>query len=272
MIQNHEKARVIAEVRHDIERNRIPKGVTPAEFFGALVRRAIDEVVSLRPGRWAVSQLDKTEKTYIGTRSEILVRDALDAGFGTTADIVLAGHDVDLKWSQSLKWMIGPENIGTVCLGLGTNAAQTTFSVGLFVPYPELIGKQNRDKKYSVVKEFLESHVTWIVRESPLPRNFVADLPEHVRADIMGRSSAQSRMRRLAELQPNIPIPRAALQFVSFNKDDFMRRIRDDKGAPLGEMRALSWKYRKEEIRRLGIDCPRDHFVFADRRVLEEGD
>jgi hypothetical protein len=120
-----------------------------------------------------------------------------------------------------------------------------------------------------VVKEFLESHVTWIVRESPLPRNFIADLPERVRADIMGRSSAQARMRRLAELQPNIPIPRAALQFVSFNKDDFMRRIRNDKGAPLGEMRALSWKYRKDELRRLGIDCPRDHFVFVNRNALE---
>src|SRR5687767_5744114 len=45
------------------------QGKTLAGVFGASIRRALDEVIDgPRTGRWDVSQLEKTEKTYIGTK------------------------------------------------------------------------------------------------------------------------------------------------------------------------------------------------------------
>ena len=41
------------------------------------LREALDEVIDTpRTGRFTLSQLEKTEKTYIGTKVEILVRDS----------------------------------------------------------------------------------------------------------------------------------------------------------------------------------------------------
>ena len=73
--------------------------------------------------------------------------------------------------AKTLNWMIGPENLGA-CLGLGTDKAQTQFSVGVFVPHKDLLKGQNRDKKFSAGGPFRRTHVTWIVEPAPLARKF----------------------------------------------------------------------------------------------------
>ena len=261
----------IAMVRAEILR-RIPKGTSPGDFFTGVLRRAIDEILTLNLRRFEIKQLDAPEQTYIGTRSEILVREGLDVGIGTRADTLIAGHEVDIKWSKRLNWMIGPENIGTMCLGIGTDPTQQRLSVGLFVPHADQLGAQNRDKKYTAGASFRGRHVTWLVQDAILPPNFIETLPEAVRESIMSGGSAQERMQRFAELVPNTPIPRAALRFVSLNKDDFMRRIREDKSRrspPLGDMVCLSWKYRKDLLQQLGIVLVKNEFVFVKRSRLE---
>ncbi len=260
-----------ATVEKEILR-RIPKGQTKEQFFGDLIRRAIDEVLTLNPKRFRINQLESPEKTYIGTRVEILVRELLDVGSGKRADALIADVDVDLKWSKTLAWMIGPENLGTLCLGIGTDPSDSEFSVGLFVPHADLLGAQNRDRKFRVSTKFHGASVKWLIRSEPLPRNYIETLPEAIREDIMSKDSAQERIRRLAELVPNTPIPRSALRYVSLNKDDFMRRIRVDRSRtnpPLGEMVCLSWKYRKDELKRLGIVTKKNEFVFVHRRRLK---
>lgn len=267
---NQPDAAAIEEVRAEILR-RIPRRVTPEAFFTGLVRRAIDEILTLSPRRFRQDDLDAPEQTYIGTRSEILIREALDVGIGTRADTIIAGHEVDLKWSKSLNWMIGPENLGTICLGVGTDKNQE-LSVGLFVPYADRLGAQNRDKKYGAGATFRAKYVRWLVQQTPLPKNFIESLPDAMREQIMAGSSAQDRMRRLAELLPRVPIPRSALRFVSMNKDDFMRRIRRDTSRsmpPLGEMVCLSWKYSRDVARRLGIELGKDEFVFVKTAEAE---
>lgn len=266
-------AQAIETVKAEILR-RIPRGIGPAEFFTKLVRRAIDEILTLSPLRYNPSELDAPEQTYIGTRSEILIREALDVGVGARADTIIAGHEVDLKWSKSLSWMIGPENLGVICLGIGTNR-DDDLSAGLFVPYAERLGAQNRDRKYRAGSEFRASYVQWLVDRVPLPKNFIATLPAKTREEIMSGASAQERMRRLAELVPMVPIPRSALRFVSMNKDDFMRRVRRDSSRsapPLGDMVCLSWKYKRELARRLGVELKTDEVVFvrdADASALD---
>ena len=61
---------------------RIPAGETPVHFFGWLVRRAIDEILMLRPRQYLVEHLSAPEQTYIGMRVEILVKEGLDLGTG----------------------------------------------------------------------------------------------------------------------------------------------------------------------------------------------
>ena len=49
--------------------------VTFEQFFGGIVRRAIDEVIDgPRTGRWSMDQLTRTEKSYVGSKIEILLR------------------------------------------------------------------------------------------------------------------------------------------------------------------------------------------------------
>ena len=46
-----------------------------ANVVGTVLRRAYDEVIDTpRSGRFTISQTEKTEKTYLGTKVEILFR------------------------------------------------------------------------------------------------------------------------------------------------------------------------------------------------------
>jgi len=272
--RDHQDFQAIAEVRGDVNLRLRKLGTTCEEFFGSVIRRAIDEVLSLGEKRVSIDQLDSPEKTYIGTRVEMLVRDALDVGRGAKADAQIAGHEVDIKWSKTLAWMIGPENLGTVCLGIGTNDSGTLFSVGLFVPHEDLVRPgRNRDMKLSLSAKFYRERVDWLVIRYPTPPNFFAALNAEVRDDILCQPSAQRRLRRLAELVPNVPIPRSAIEFASLNKDDPLRRVRKDtsrKIPPLGDMVCLSERYGKETLNELGVSLPRGHFYFIHKSQLNK--
>ena len=263
----------IQRVRDEID-NRLRKLRTTREvFFGGVIRRAIDEVLSLGEKRFSIEQLDSPEKTYIGTRVEMLVRDALDVGRGAHADALIAEHEVDIKWSKSSSWMIGPENLGTVCLGIGTTKDNTKFSVGLFVPHRDLIRPgSNRDQKLSLSSEFYDKRVEWMVMRAETPANFFAALAPEIRDDILSRPSAQQRLQRLAELVHDTPVPRSAIVFAALNKNDPMRRIRADKSRkhpPLGDMVCLSERYDKALLSRLGTVLPAEHFYFVKQTTLD---
>jgi hypothetical protein len=207
-------------------------------------------------------------------RVEMLVRDGLDVGKGIQSDALIAGHEVDLKWSKTLAWMIGPENMGTVCLGLGMSGKDSAFSVGLFVPREAGVRKGvNRDKKISLTAKFRREGVIWLIENAPTPPNFIENLDPALRDEILTQPSAQRRLRKLAELVPETPIPRSAIVFVSLNKEDPLRRVRADKSRrvpPLGEMICLSEKYGKEILSGLGVDLPKNHFYFVNRAKIAQ--
>jgi hypothetical protein len=262
----------IAKVREDILHRIQRTGLSPIEFFGSTIRRAIDEVLSMGAKRYSIRQLDPPEQAYIGMRIEILVRDGLDVGKGMRADALIAGHEVDLKWSKTMGWMIGPENIGTVCLGLGMSGKNAEFSVGLFVPREAGTRKgRNRDKKISLTADFRRNGVDWLVQNAPTPPNFIESLEPSLRDEILTQPSAQLRLKRFAELVPETPIPRSAIVFVSLNKDDALRRVRQDKhrkDPPLGEMVCLSEKYGRRILSELGVKLPKNHFYFIRKAKL----
>src|SRR5687767_1791741 len=121
----------IKVVRNEILRRIKRLKQTPIEFFGDIIRRAQDEVFSMGLKRYSVEQLDTQEKIYIGKRVEILIRDRLDVGIGERSDALIDGVETDFKYSMSCDWMIGPETLGTVCLGIGL-VKNDQFKVGFF--------------------------------------------------------------------------------------------------------------------------------------------
>lgn len=246
-------------------------GLSVSEFFAKHTRQALDEVINgPRTGRWTIDQLSKTEKTYVGTKVEILIRAALGVPFGVRSDCLINGIETDIKWSMHhAGWMIGPENVGEVCLGICTNSDQTTFSVGLFVPNEERLRKgKNRDAKLSLSAAGRD-HILWLVETEPLIQNFVAGLDEDTRRNIFAGDTSQERIRRLAEALPLRLIPRQAFQTVAMRPDgDPIRRLRQDRynAGGLEGLRLLSTRQKATEIRQiLRLDpnavLPRDHWL-----------
>lgn len=246
-------------------------GLSVPEFFANEVRQALDEVIDgPRTGRWTIDQLSKTEKTYIGTKVEILIRAALGVPLGSRSDCLIDGIETDIKWSMhAAAWMIGPENVGEACLGISTNSDQSTVSVGVFIPFKERLRQgANRDAKLSLSVAGRE-HILWLVDEEPLAQNFVAGLDEQTRAHIFAGDSAQERIRRLAEACPLTLIPRQAFQTVAMRPDgDPIRRLRKDRynAVGLGDVRLVSTKQQGDLVRRiLGLDhkaaLPKAHWL-----------
>lgn len=244
----------------------VAQGSDPATFFGGIIRQALDEVIDgPRTQRWSLDQLTSTEKTYIGTKIEILVRSELELANGPTCDVEIAGHDVDIKWSKSLSWMIGPENVGKVCLGLGLRSGERYFAVGVFRATRELLrGGRNRDGKVSPTAEMMKNNVLWLVKDADLPQDFIAALDPEVREAILSQPSAQARVRRLVSLLPETPIPRHAFLTVAGTKGDPIRRLRKDAhvDSPLGGMIVLHTGMRRKLLNKLGFsDLPDDHWL-----------
>lgn len=78
------------------------------ERFGAAIRRSLYEVLDgQRTGRYQMDKLSKVEKTYIGTKVEILVQAEFRLQSGEQMDYSVARQEVDAKWSKRFGgWMI----------------------------------------------------------------------------------------------------------------------------------------------------------------------
>ncbi|MGH9414869.1 MAG: NaeI family type II restriction endonuclease, partial [Terriglobales bacterium] len=87
------------------------------DVVGRAVRKSFEEVIDgPRTGRYCIEQLEKTEKTYIGTKVEIVLRAELKLERGEKLDNLIAGHEVDTKFSIKTNWMIPREAVGQLCL------------------------------------------------------------------------------------------------------------------------------------------------------------
>lgn len=90
------------------------------EKLRGFFRSAIDEVIdTARTGRFFFADLEKTEKTYLGTKFEIILRDWLGVPKGVKLDLLIGGDEVDVKTTTSAQqggWMIPPEAFGELCI------------------------------------------------------------------------------------------------------------------------------------------------------------
>ena len=245
----------------------------PERLFGGAVRQSIDEVLDgPRTGRWGFEQLEKTEKTYVGTKIEIVVRSALELERGPVLDLEIEGVPVDLKWAMGSQWQIPIEALGEICLCVGGLKKMTQFQVGVVRCTEEHLNTgQNRDGKRTL-SEAGRSAMVHLVDPSPLPPNFVAEMDLDLRAGIVDLPTMQARITALFQSLPYTAIPRTAVTTIARTTGDPMRRTRADSHAedPLGDYSVLSAKYGNRLLEALGREpMDADHFMSVPKADIQ---
>jgi hypothetical protein len=234
-----------------------------------MLRQCIDDVIMPpKTGRRAYEELEKPEKTYIGTRVEIELRALLKLRKGRL-DTEILGHDVDIKHTMGANWMIPTEALGCPCLLVAADEARARCYLGLVVARPEYLTRgQNKDAKRSLSAEGF-SHILWLLQAQPYPANFWRSADEAAVEQIFAAATGNERMAQLFRLIQRRPIPREVVEAVAQQKD-FMRRIRSDKGRGTRDILArdgillLSGQYDSQLIKALELPaCSGGEFISA---------
>lgn len=248
------------------------------EKLRSFFRSAIDEVIdTARTGRYFLSDLEKTEKTYLGTKFEILLRDWLQVPKGVKLDLLIGGQEVDVKSTTGGKsgWMIPLEAIGELCILLRVNEEASTCAVGLVRARQEYLRSgENRDKKTSFSAEGTRN-IWWMVQDFAYTPNFWTIVSAADRHGIMAVKGGSKRLAMLFERYQGVPLSRVQIQAVAA-QDDFMKRIRSNQGArdllrPQG-IAILYSEIDRELMHRLGLSFGYREFLSYRAKSKAEAD
>ncbi len=203
------------------------------EKLRSFFRAAIDEVIdTARTERFFLEQLEKTEKTYLGTKFEILLRDWLKVPKGVVLDLLIGGQEVDVKSTTRGKsgWMIPLEAIDQLCVLLRINEEESKCAVGLARARSSYLrAGQNQDKKTSFSAAGTDN-IWWLVSDFAYTPNFWSLIDEALRMKIMSAPTGQRRVATLFENCTGMPISRVQVAAVA-RQDDYMKRLRKNGGA-----------------------------------------
>jgi hypothetical protein len=203
------------------------------EKLRSFFRSAIDEVIdTARTGRCFFHQLEKTEKTYLGTKFEILLRDWLQVPRGVLLDLLIGEREVDVKSTTGggSGWMIPPEAIDQFCILLRVNEKLAKCAIGLVrARQPYLRGGSNRDSKTSFSAAGT-ANIWWLVSDFDYTPNFWTQIDEATREKIMNSGKGSKRLATLFELCLGMPVSRIQVAAVAA-QDDYMKRLRKNGGA-----------------------------------------
>jgi hypothetical protein len=135
-----------------------------------ILRRAIDEVIDTPgTGRTSLAECEKTEKTYLGTKVQILLMNYLGFPKGQVLDMRIGSVELDVKNTCSKNWSIPKEAVGHPCLIVRENEATSCCSVGLIIAKAEyLCPGRNRDLKRIFSAARLQNAM-WLLRDHPYP-------------------------------------------------------------------------------------------------------
>jgi hypothetical protein len=239
-----------------------------------LLRKAIDEVIdSARTNRFTLDEVEKTEKTYLGTKVEILLRNFLKMDKGMILDLSVDGIETDIKNTVGTTWTIPSEAMGHPCILIKTQEKGAICSFGIVVIRDQVLNLGvNRDGKRSISKAGLE-HVHWLLKDEPYPENFWQNIDPMLRKEITSPRGGTERVAVLFRRVQGRAISRALVQAVAQQRD-YMKRIRRNGGARdvlAPEGIAILWgKKDREIICRLGLPaCGQDEFI-SFRPVISE--
>lgn len=244
----------------------------------ALLRQCIDDVIMTpKTGRRSYDDLEKTEKTYIGTRVEIDLRALLSLPRGRL-DTVILGHDVDIKHTMGGNWMIPTEAVGHPCILVAADETRAVCFLGLCVARPGILtAGQNKDAK-KTISALGFADILWLLKDHPYPPNFWRTVPADTVERIFAGRSGNDRMARLFREIQRRPIARDVVQAVA-QQQDFMRRIRSDNGRGTRDHLAregillLSGQYDAPLIAALGLPrCAGSEFLSHRPATQAEAD
>ncbi|MEU9782483.1 NaeI family type II restriction endonuclease [Streptomyces phaeochromogenes] len=230
--------------------------------FGQVLRQSIDEVLDgQRTGRFSVEDLEKTEKTYLGTKVEIIARAEFNLSRGEKMDFSVSGHDVDSKFTSAKNWTIPGEADGHICLLIRANDLTANYQVGLLRIRDALLNLgANRDGKRTPSAAG-RGAIQWIIPEGKLPENTLLNLSDADRKAIFGAgSSGQARTNELFRRVQGRLVNRNTVLTVA-RQDDSLKRVRDARH-----------HLRNEGIMILGHQKQHPHIARAlDLRVPDKG-
>ena len=203
------------------------------EKLRAFFRSAIDEVIdTARTGRFFLRELEKTEKTYLGTKFENLLRDWLQVPRGVVLDLLIGEREVDVKSTTGggSGWMIPREAIDQFCILLRVNETLAKCAVGLVRARPAYLrASTNQDQKTSLSAAGT-ANIWWLVSDFDYTPNFWSLIDDGLRLKIMGSGKATKRLATLFEVCLGMPVSRVQVAAIAA-QDDFMKRIRRNGGA-----------------------------------------
>ena len=196
-----------------------------------ILRDTLDQLYDgQHTGRYKPEQLFKTEKTHCGTLVEINLQKKLKIPDGKDMDFLIAGVDVDCKYSQGTSWMIPLEAIDHLCMLVSANDHAETWKLGVIrASEANLSAGKNRDSKRQLTGDG-RNNVHWIFPDGQLPPNLLLRLDQKDVEEMMKLSTGQKRVNRLFMLAQGRIVPGAIIATVAQQKD-YMKRLRGNGGA-----------------------------------------
>lgn len=232
----------------------------------ALLRQAFDEVIDApRTGRFTLGETEKTEKTYVGTKVEILLRNHLGVPKGEVLDMLIDGVEIDIKNTTARDWMLPREVLGRPAMLVRSSEKTALCDIGVVVCRPEYLRlSTNQDGKGQLLAA-QHVNIWWILRQHPYPPNFFEVLSVAERDRIMAAGGGTNRVAALFETVQGKPISRHQVTALAQQQDP-LKRIRRNGGArdilaPKGI--AILWGQRDRSlIEQLGLGpITSDEFV-----------
>ncbi|WP_329340268.1 restriction endonuclease [Streptomyces sp. NBC_01352] len=203
--------------------------------FGQSIRQSIDEVLDgQRTGRFNIDELEKTEKTYLGTKVEIILRAEFRLGRGRDMDYSIATHEVDSKFTIGENWTIPGEADQHICLLARASDHKANYRAGLLRIHSEFLNAgKNRDGKRTLSTAG-RSAVRWIIPDGKLPENILLTLSSEERAAIFNASAGHRSSGNGGQSRTNELFRRVQERLINRNtvltvarQDDSPKRVRD---------------------------------------------
>ena len=253
---NDPELRAVADelAAHDPDGTRVAK----------VLRRTYDMLLDgQHTGRYRWDQLYKTEKTHFGTLVEINLQREFEFADGKAMDFAICGIDVDCKYSQDrAEWMIPPEAVGQIILGLWASDDQGKWSLGLVRADDHLLtsSRGNRDLKRRLSAAG-RATVTWLFQGGELPENALLRIPPADVQRIFGCSRfGTKRVDMLFRLAQQRVISRTVVATVA-QQEDYMKRVRGNGGSrsslrPEGIVIIGHYESHRRIAQALGVPAP----------------
>lgn len=231
-----------------------------------LLRQAIDEVIdTARSGRFLLEELQNSEKTYIGTKVEIILRNHLKLERGTRLDVIIDGIETDIKNTIGTSWMIPLEAVDHPCIIIRTDEKKSKCWFGVVIAHKDVLNPGgNQDKKTTIAAEHFVN-VLWMLYAHDYPRNFWEDVALPVRKQFMTLKSGNKRLVAFFKHYVGRPIARHVITSLVPQKDT-LKRLRKNGGARdfLGKegVALLSGAYNSDVIAALHLPhCSPSEFI-----------